>query len=119
MRIFNWKVWAIFALLTAILSVVYIAFAEENKGNNDRKTYMTLKEYNRIDIGMDYDKYLEIQKAIPQGEKELINAHGQYKIYSLTYKGKHEASFATIFIKEYTDGKKVIHDKSQFKLADG
>jgi hypothetical protein len=101
----KWQLWAaLFAVAVAVI-VVFVPIGEEEV---PRRDYMTLEEYNNVDIGMTLDEFTKVQDAKPAKDTVPIGEN----LFETVYSNKSGDPVVHIYIAEQDDGTKVIEDKS-------
>lgn len=114
----NWKVWAAaFFVLFALLVIVILNYPMEVEV--ERRDYITLDEYNNIDIGMTFDEFLNVQEAKPSKDGELISEDPNTgeTVVAVQYDGLESTAFCIVYIKTDEEGNRTVLDKSQSALT--
>ena len=106
------KKWPVWVALVGITVVVFVVL--NGSGEHERRPYMTLEEYNNIDIGMTFEELKNVQLAKPAGDaEEIVEGY-----FAISYDGEETASYAQILLKKEGDDIKdyVVVDKNAFGL---
>ena len=105
----KWPVWVALVGITVVVLVVL-----NGNGEHERRPYMTLEEYNDIDMGMTFKEFKSVQIAKTAGDaEEIVEGY-----FAVSYDGEETASYAQVLLqKEGNDiNDYIVVDKNQFGL---